>query len=534
MSGDAALLRTSGSMTAFTALSRLTGFARILVVAAVLGTTFLGNTYQSANTVPNLLFELVVAGVLQSVMVPTFVGLLDRSQSAEAEHVAGAVLGLAGMAMAVLAAVGMAGAPWIMRALVSGVSDPAVRAAQVRLGTVFLLIFLPQVVFYVAGMVATSVLNARDQFIVPAAAPIVNNVVVIAAYATFAALRGGRPPSLDLRGVEVAVLAGGTTLGVLAFCAVPVIAVIRSGFSLRPRLDWHHPAVRRIGRLGGWAAVSLAMVQGMLAVVLVLANRVEGGVVAYQVAFTFFLLPHALVAIPLVTAAFPGLSRMVILDDLTGLADGCGRVIRLMAFFILPATAAAASLGRPLARLALFGAGSLRGSALVAGAIVGFAPGLIGYGLVLFAGRAFAALGDTRTPALASILMAAGGGALMVAGFGAASGSARVPAVAAAHSIAYLATGIGLMVQLRRRLGRPFPSLARPLFAEALGAVVAGTAMLAIEQIVAPTTKPEALVTLLVAGVAGISLYLPTQRLAGGLPLRTMLVAFRPGGVRDD
>ena len=86
-------------MAALTVVSRVTGFVRILVVAAVLGTTFLGNTYQSANSVPNILFELIAAGVLQAVLVPALVPHLDRGDRAEAEHIAGSVLGLASVAM---------------------------------------------------------------------------------------------------------------------------------------------------------------------------------------------------------------------------------------------------------------------------------------------------------------------------------------------------------------------------------------------------------------------------------------------------
>lgn len=525
---DAALLRSSGSMTLFTAVSRVTGFIRILVVAAVLGSTYLGNTYQSANTVPNLLFELIVAGVLQSAMVPTFVALLDRADKEDAERVAGSVLGLAGAAMAALAAVGMLTAPLVMRVLVSGVEDPSVRAAQVRLGSVFLLIFLPQVVFYVAGMVATSVLHANDRFVIPAAAPIVNNVVVIASYIAFSLIRGDRSPSLDLSGLETAVLAGGTTLGVVAFCAVPVVAVVRSGFSLRPRFDHRHPLVRRVGRLGAWAAVSLAMVQVLLGVVLVLANRIEGGVVAYQIGFTFFLLPHALIAIPLVTASFPALSRAVHAGDLDTFAELASRVIRLMAFFLLPATATAAALGQPLATIAVFGPRSDEGISMVAGAVVAFAPGLIGYGLVLFAGRAFAALGDTRTPALASVAMALIGAAVMVAAFSMVEGSARVAAVAAGHSAAYLVTGVGLMAVLAVRIGRPFSGLARPLLAASAGTLVAGGLMTGIERAVSSTARLGALALVVAAGGAGLAVYLGVQRMAGGLPLATITTALRP------
>jgi len=142
-------------MTVLTLASRLTGMVRNVVVVAVLGVTFLGNTYQSANTVPNLLFELIAAGVLQAVLIPTLIDLAAHGNEDEAEHVARSVLGLAGAALAVLAVLGAVLAPFVMRLLVSGVDDPIVRHDEIHLGTILLWFFLPQVVLYAANTVAT-------------------------------------------------------------------------------------------------------------------------------------------------------------------------------------------------------------------------------------------------------------------------------------------------------------------------------------------------------------------------------------------
>jgi putative peptidoglycan lipid II flippase len=506
------LLRSSGAMSALTAVSRLTGFLRIVVVAAVLGPTFLGNTYQSANTVPNLVFELFVAGMLQAVLVPTLVELLDAGDKDEAEHVAGSVLGLAGATMAGLAVVGMLAAPLLMRVLVSGVDDPAVREAEVRLGTFFLWFFLPQVVWYVAGLVATSVLNAQHRFAVAAGAPIVNNVVVIASYVAFWLLRDGKEPSLDLSLAEKLVLAGGTTLGVIAFCSVPVIAVVRSGFRLRPRFDRHHPRVRALVRLGAWAGLTLAMTQGLLGVVLVLANQVEGGVVAYQVGFTFFLLPHALVAIPVATASFPTMARAVQADDEAGFVDTVVDGVRLVSLVLLPAAVGLLVLSLPVARATLFGEGSGAGAALIADTIAAFAPGLLGYGLVYLLARAFYALGDTRTPALVTVGLAVGGAVAMVVAFSAASGRARVPAVAGAHSAAYVAAAAVLLVLLARRLETPVLGRVLVPVGRCLGgAVVAGVVMAGIVRLVDGGGRTQSILQLLAAGGAGLAVYAALQ-----------------------
>ncbi|HUF31855.1 MAG TPA: murein biosynthesis integral membrane protein MurJ [Acidimicrobiales bacterium] len=517
------LARSTVAMTAITLLSRLTGFVRILVVAAVLGTTFLGNTYQSANTIPNLLFELFAAGVLQAVLIPSLVELLDQGDEAEAQHVTGSVLGLAGAGLAVLAGIGALAAPWVMRVLVSGVASPEVREAQIRLGTILLWFFLPQVVLYAAGMVATGVLNARGRFSLPVFAPAVNNVVVTASYGLFWYLRDGASPSLDLTGAQILVLGGGTTLGVLAFCAVPVIAVVRSGFSLRPRFDFRHPEVRRIARLGVWAAFLLAGTQVLMAVVLVLSNRVEGGVVAYQVAFTFFLLPHALFALPVLTALFPMLARHTSTGDDAAFSRAVGSGVRVIAYLVLPATAFFVAMAGPLSDAFLFGEITGDGARQVAGSVAAFAPGLLGYGAFLFLARAFYARGDTRTPALVGAAVVVGGAVMMVASFNLVPDDARVPALAGAHSVAYLAGSVAIFVLLRRRVpvGSPGPVVSS-LAAGVASAALAGAAMVAAATVVEVGGRPGALLTLAFAGSVGLVVYVGAQAVVGRTPPRAV------------
>ena len=514
------LARTTAAMTVLTLVSRLTGLVRVLVVAAVLGTTFLGNTYQSANTVPNLLFELFAAGALQAVMIPAMVQLFDRGDDAEASRVAGSLLGLAMAGLAVVAAVGMLAAPWVMRVLVAGVESPEVRAAQVRLGTILLWFFLPQLVLYAAGMVATGVLNARGRFTVPVAAPVANNLVVIASYGLFWLLRGGAPPALDLAPAQIAVLGLGTTLGVLALSALPVLAVVRSGFPLRPRLDHRHPEVRRIVHRSGWAALFLASTQVLLGVVLVLANGVEGGVVAYQVAYTIFLLPHALFALPVLTTLFPALARRASAGDQPGYADAVASGVRAIAFFVLPATAALAALAHPLTRVLLFGESAGDGAVVVAGTVIAFAPGLLGYGAFLFLTRALYAVGDTRTPSLVHVGVVVGA-ALAMAGVSAIAGADRVPGLAAAHSLAYLVGAVVLARCVRLRIRLPkgaMPSLVGPVAGGVAAASAAGGVMWLVQQPFDIAGRAGALAVLAGAGAAGAAVYLGAQALLGARP----------------
>jgi putative peptidoglycan lipid II flippase len=193
-----------------------------------MGTTFLANTYQTANTAPNVVFELVAAGVLTSIFVPTFVDYLVAGRREEGWDAANALASVAFVALCILALVLGLAAPLAMRLFTVGVGDPDLRAQEIALGSTFLRLFAPQVIFYGAGMVMTGALHAHRRFVLPAVAPIANNIVVIGVYLTYAAMRSGRPPSVTgVTGAEVFVLGAGTTAGVVALTLVLVPGLIR-------------------------------------------------------------------------------------------------------------------------------------------------------------------------------------------------------------------------------------------------------------------------------------------------------------------
>lgn len=520
------LARATAGMAALTLVSRLTGLVRVLVVAAVLGTTFLGNTFQSANSVSNLLFELFAAGALQAAMIPSLVAIFDRGDDGEATRVAGSLLGLAMAALGALAAVGMLLAPWIMRVLVAGVDSPDVRSAQIRLGTVLLWFFLPQVVLYAAGAVATAVLNARGHFALPTAAPIANNVVVVAACWLFWELRQGAPPSLDLTTVQTVVLGLGTTLGVVALSAIPLVAVWRGGVALRPRLELRHPAVRQIVRGGGWATLFLAATQILLGVVLVLANGVEGGVVVYQVAYMLFLVPHALFAVPVLTALFPTLSRHASAGDRGGYARGVAAGVGAIAFLALPAAAGLAALADPLAGLLLFGQSSASAD-VVPDVVAAFAPGLVGYGLFLFLARGLYATGAMREAALVHLGVTAIAIAAMAAASAAVEGPGRITALAAAHSCAYLIGAGALGLRIRSRLLGPAPGLRRALVVGVVSATAAATVMWLVQQPLGELGRFATVAMMIGVGTLGIGVYLGLQLALGGTRISAVAALLR-------
>lgn len=523
------LARSTATQTVLTAVSRVTGFVRVMVVAAVLGTTFLGNTYQSANTVPNIVFELFAAGALQAVLVPALVARFDRGDDEGATRLAGSVLGLTLAVLAGFAVLGAVASPLLMRAMVSGVDDPAVRADQVSLGTVFLLIFLPQILVYDVGLVATAVLHARGRFGLPAIAPAVNNVVVCAAYGTFWWLRRDEGPGLDLDALEIAVLAGGTTLGVVAFCALPIVGAHRAGFRFRPNLDRSDPALRALARQGGWAALFLAMTQVLLGAVLVLGNAVEGGIVGYQVAFTFFLLPHALFALPVLNTLYPEAARRALARDEGGVALTVERGTRAIAFFVLPAAAGFVALAGPLSVIVPFAGSDTSGAELVRVTLVGFAPGLLGYGVFYFLTRILYAMDDARSPAVVHGVVVALGVVAMVASSAAVSGDARIGALAWSHTGTYLAGAVALGAIVTTRL-EPRPRVGRVVAVGVVAATAAGVVMAQVADRLPGSGRSGALLAVAVAGAVGLAAYLLVQQLLGGTRVGSVIRLLRPGG----
>ena len=172
--------------------------------------------YQTANMIPNLLFELVAGGVLQAVLVPSFVAARRDGGNEALSDATQATAGVIVAGLALVAAVGMAISPLVARVLV--LSEPSLAVAREKLDVMvpMVLVFVPQLVSYGIATVTSAALNAKGRYVAAAVAPAVNNVIVIVACLVFRAMRGDEVADLDLTVGQFAVIAGGTTIGVLA------------------------------------------------------------------------------------------------------------------------------------------------------------------------------------------------------------------------------------------------------------------------------------------------------------------------------
>ena len=447
-------VRNTAVMTVGTAMSRLTGFLRIAAQAAALGVTgsALADTYNRANTTPNILYELALGGILTSVFVPLFVEWNHRHGREESWAVADRILTLAAVGLSVIAILAAVFAPWIIRLYTSASHAPD-RQQQLELGTFFLRWFMPQIVFYGIGAVLGGLLNAHRRFAAPMFAPILNNLVVILTFGTYSwLLHQGSPGVGTITGPQKYVLAVGTTLGVLSMTVALWPSVRAAGYRWHPRLDWNHPALRRLARLAGWVVVYVVANQLAFLVIIILAGRVQGGISGYAYAFIVFSLPHAIFAVSIFTALLPGMSARWTDGDPDGVRLLFSRGVRDTAVVILPAALGYVALALPISRL-LFehGHAHLVDARLIASTLRAFAVGLPFFSTFQLLTRTFYAMQDTRTPALVNIaaaLVNVGADLLfmLVLGLG-------VPGLALGHATSYVFASVVSLVILRRRLG---------------------------------------------------------------------------------
>ena len=476
-------MRSAAVMTVGTTLSRLTGFLRLTAMTATLGVTIssLGSIYTVANLTPNIVYELILGGILTSVFVPVFVDRMETKGWDDARDVANRVMTLVLVMLVVVAALGALFAEQIIRLYLVSTDAPD-REAQVQLGVFFLRWFMPQIVFYGVGAVAIGLLQAHRRFAAPMFAPILNNLVVIGTFIAYAIVRGNRPPRvIGITTAEQTVLAVGTTLGVIVMTVALWPSLRSLGYRLQVRFDWRHEAVRHLVRLAAWVALYVAANQLAYVVIIVLNNRFKAGPQIYTTAFTVVQLPHAIFAVSIFTALLPGMSERWSTGHPEGVRALVSRGLRDTAVVTIPAAVGLLVLAEPISRL-LFqhGEAVARDSVAIARTLQGFAVGLLFFSTFQLLTRTFYAMQDTRTPALVNIVAAA---VNVGAAFAYVVGPFRLGlrGMALAHATSY-AVGAGvLLVLLRRRLG-PIDGarIARTVAKSSVAAVVSASAALGV------------------------------------------------------
>ncbi|MCU1663253.1 MAG: putative peptidoglycan lipid flippase [Pseudonocardiales bacterium] len=449
---EQSLGRASSLMAVASLVSRLTGFLRQVAVVTVLTLGVVNSSYTVANTLPVIVYELLLGGVLTSVMVP----LLVRSQTEDpdgGEAYTRRLLTLAGVALLLATAVAMLAAPLLTRLYLGGATTST---ANPELATAFAYLLLPQIFFFGMGALLGAILNSRGAFGAFAWAPVLNNLVVLAMLALYALVPGeiGLDPQ-HMSSAKLLVLGLGTTLGIVVQAGSLLPAIKRSGFRYRPLWGWD-PRLTQAGGLALWMVAYVLIGQaGYIATTRVAAAADGGAIAIYANAWLLLQVPFGVLGVSLLTALMPRMSRAAAEGRNGEVVADLSLGSRLLTVFLVPVSVLLTAFG-PQVGIALFGlrAANLDGAAQLGAALAVSAFGLLPYGITMLQLRVFYALTDSRTPTLIQLFTVAIKIPLLLLAPVLLPPQDVVLGLAAANSMSFVAGAVVGQVMLRRKLGR--------------------------------------------------------------------------------
>jgi putative peptidoglycan lipid II flippase len=504
-------------MAAGTLASRLTGLVRTLIQAYALGGFALADAYNVANSLPNAVYNLMLGGILTSVIVPLLVSAAARSQDR------GEAYDQRMFTMITIALLAITGAATLAAPQIVALYGGSVRGAELHLMVIFAYFFIPQIFFYGVCSLAGAILNSRGSFAAPMWAPVVNNIVVSAVLLGFVAVAGfGVRPAAITPG-QVQLLGLGTTIGVAAQTAALLPSLRRVGFRWRPRWDFRRAELGEMWHMAGWMFGYIVTTQVSLFVTTRIANEASvlaarahtgygAGFTPFAYAWQLFQMPYAVVGISVITALLPRMSAHAAADQAGLVKADFSTGVRLASVLVVPSAFVLAVLGPALAEIFLaHGATSIASARYIGEVFAVLCLGLVPYTIFQLQLRVFYALHDSRTPALIGVATMAVNIAacylalealppgLVVAGLGAAFGLGNV-------------TGSVLgWLLLSRRLhglaGRAIGASVLRMHAAALPAAALALAItVAADRILAPG-RLAALVSAAVAGGCALLAY---------------------------
>jgi putative peptidoglycan lipid II flippase len=448
---EQSLARASGSMAVATLVSRITGLGSKLLLAYVIGIGVVNDSYTVANTLPNIVYELLLGGVLTSIVVPVLV----RAQREDADgglRYTQRLVTVASVVLVAATALAMLAAPLITRLYL----DDSTGQANPALATAFAYLLLPEIVFYGLGALFAAILNARGVFGPPAWAPVLNNIVVIAALAAYLLVPGEiSVDPVQMGNAKLLVLGIGTTLGIIVQAAVLLPSLRRMGFAFRWRFGWD-TRLTAFGGMALWVACYVLVSQvGYVVTTRVASAASTGSVATYSYAWLLLQVPYGVLGVSLLTAIMPRMSRSAADGDIPKLVADLSLGSRVSAVMLVPVSALLTVLGTATG-VALF---SLGNSSTAAASRLGetlavSAFGLLPFAIVMLQLRVFYAMHDARTPTLINVAMVALKVPLMLACPLVLAPERVVLGLAAVNSFSFVAGAVVGELWLRMRLGR--------------------------------------------------------------------------------
>ena len=456
-----ALVRVSSVMAAGTVASRALGFVRSAVVVAAIGSAATADSFNTANTIPNILYILLAGGVLNAVFVPQLVRAM-KDDPRRSQAYTDRLLSLVLVVLLVVTVAATLCAPLLIRLYTSlGHHDTGDR----HVGTLLAYWCLPQIFFYGAYTMLGQVLNARGSFGPMMWAPIVNNVVAITGGLAFIlafTVDAQSPTSLSTGAITL--LGASTTLGVAAQAAVLVPVLRRTGFRFTPRFDLRGSGLGRAGELAKWTLLFVLVNQVAYAVIVNLGNSAGSaakgvldygvGYTPYATAYLIFILPHSIITVSVMTGLLPRMSREAADGDLAAVRRSLSEAWRLTGVGVMLCAAALVALGPQLAGVLYASADGAPASAYYIGLVTAaFALGLPAFSAQYIALRGFYAFEDTRTPFYLQVVIAGTNVVLALAFYAVLPLRWKMIGVAFAYALTYVG-GLALSTSvLRRRTG---------------------------------------------------------------------------------
>jgi putative peptidoglycan lipid II flippase len=512
------VLRAGAVMAAGTLVSRLTGFLRTAVLAAAIGTAVLGDAYNVAYAIPFILFDLLIGGLLSSVIVPSIVRAqkhdIDGGKAYEQR-----LMTLATLALATVAALGVIFARPLIELYTSDLSPRGVAVSSMLARYI-----LPQIAFFGLGAISGAILNTRDRFAAPMWAPVLNNLVVIGVGLSYLFVIHGSDEVNTVSSSDLALLGIGTTAGIVVQSIALVISLHRIGFRFRPRLDLRDSGLGELGKLGAWTLAYVAINQLGFVITTNLATGAgsraarEGvaygaGWTPYNYAYQLFQLPYGIIAVSVITAMLPRMSRFVTDGDFTQAREEFSSGVRLVCSVIVPAGVLLMVLG-PAVTVLIFahGANSVQDALYIGNALQVFGLALVPFSVFQLLLRVFYSFGDTRTPALITAGNVAINAALSLILYFVLPAGYVVMGLGFAFTCAYGIGGVVTWIMASRRVGglggrRVAAGLWRMYAAAIPGAAIALAVLWITRQLFGLTVLSSAIMLVAGGGLGGI-LYL--------------------------
>lgn len=398
-SGHRSLAEDSRTVALWAFVSRVTGFLRIAMLAAVLGPTFFGNLFQTVVLIPYVICELMAASLIPSFLAPRMIRATDEEGRTSAERLANGFLGVTILAFVIVALAAALLAPAIIQLITFPVADPAVRAKQFALGLPLFFAVIPQIVLFSIVGVGIACQHAHRSFGWATAAPILENMAMIAVLGVNAAIFG-RGIDVDRITISQALLlGGGATLAVALHAIAQWLGAYRVGIKLFPRRGWRDERVAQMAR----AALPFCGTAGLnalsLAAFMIASGQIPGGAVAFHIGATFFNLPVALCARPVAAAQLPLLARHFHKDAVQAFGATFVESVKLALFIALPAGLVFFLMPEILAGVVSVGEMSHAPAiALVATVLFGLAPGVIAESVMVVSTAAYYARLNAHVP----------------------------------------------------------------------------------------------------------------------------------------